>query len=146
MYLSEEDFFEDYFDGFPLEATDENIETVRGFLLQKWQERHVKNGGDPAALPTDLSDSCKFTALFGSVAFGADIAGNYDHVYNLLDGRIIDINAGAADVIALGNPYRHDERFIESDDFRDSVESCVRRVSGWIEEFRGAMADTPKAL
>lgn len=101
----------------------------------KWNERHVEKWGSAYGMPHDLSDSCKFTALFGSVIFGADIGGNYDHVYNVLDGRIIDINEDAADVNSLSNPYRHDNRFIRSKDFRDSMNSCVSRVEDWIREF-----------
>lgn len=135
MYLSEEDFFTNYFDGFPIDATEENIAAVRAFCLSKWRERHVEMGWPEADLPADLSNACKFTALFGSVVFGADIAGNYDHVFNSLDGRIIDINADAADVKSLSAPYRLDATFIASPEFHASAASCVDRVEGWIGGF-----------
>lgn len=144
MYLSEEDFFNDYFDGYPIEATDANIEAVRAFCLRKWQERHVENKGSLGETPQDLSNACKFTALFGSVVFGADIGGNYDHVFNVLDGKIIDINAGAADVAALADPYRHDDVFIGSGDFQDSMDSCVSRVEEWICDFEPPFAPEPR--
>lgn len=144
MHLSEEDFFNDYFDGYPIKATDENIAVVREFCLQKWQERHLENKGGEDEIPQDLSNACKFTALFGSVVFGADIGGNYDHVFNVLDGRIIDINAEAADVKALADPYRHDDMFIGSGDFQDSMDSCVSRVEDWLCVFEPPIMPEPR--
>jgi len=135
MHLSEEDFFKNYFDGYPIKATEENLEAVRAYCLGMWRDRHIQQTGSDVGLPADLSSACKFTALFGSVVFGADIGGNYDHVFNVLDGKIIDINARADDVKALEDPYRHDDEFISSDDFQASMESCVRRVEQWISEF-----------
>jgi hypothetical protein len=143
MHLSEEDFFGDYFDGYPIEASEENIAAVGAFCLQKWQERHVENKGSPDEVPQDLSNACKFTALFGSVVFGADIGGNYDHVFNVLDGKVIDINAGSADVMALAHPYRHDDTFIGSGDFQDSMDTCVSRVEDWICEFEPPISPSP---
>lgn len=134
MYVSEEDFFDDYFDDFPLVADEANIAQAREFCLEKWVERHRDlKIGSPA--PVDLTNACKFTALFGSVVFGADIAGNYDHVFNVLDDERIDINEGSSDVLALEDPYRHDPNFIHSPEFEDSMKSCVSRVEGWINEF-----------
>lgn len=66
----------------PIEPTDENLALVRGFLLEVWKERHRELGlASPA--PDDLSDSCKFSALFGAVVFGAEIGGDYDRVHNV---------------------------------------------------------------
>lgn len=140
MYLSEEDFFNDYFDGYPIEPTDENISAVRAFCISKWRERHLELTGSDDGAPADLTNACKFTALFGSVVFGADIGGNYDHVFNVLDGRIIDINADAADVKALADPYRHDDPFIGSGDLQDSMATCVQRVEAWIGDFDPSLA------
>jgi hypothetical protein len=136
-YLSQEDFFPDYFEGFDdgIEPSPENLEIVRGFLLEKWRERAAENGVPQPDLPVDLSDSCKFSALFGSVVFAADIAGRWDHVYNVVDGEVVDINAHAADIRGRPDIYRHDPAFIGSGDFRDSAASCVARVSRWIVEF-----------
>lgn len=139
MALSEEDFFDNYFDGFPIEPNDENLAMVRAFVFEKWLERHDEVGRG-AARPFDLSDSCKFSALFGTVVFGADIGGNYDHVHNVLDGVVIDINAEAADVLSLEDPYRQDEEFLASEALFDSLASCTVRVEGWIEEFAARIA------
>jgi hypothetical protein len=56
-------------------------------------------------------------------------------VYNLVDGEIVDINAGANDVRGRDGIYDHDSDFIESYDFRESMKTCRERVSGWLKEF-----------
>lgn len=140
MALSQEDFFSDYFDGFPIDPTPENLSIAREFLLEKWIERHDELGRG-ASRPIDLSDSCKFSALFGTVVFGADVGGNFDHVHNVLDdGEILDINALAADVAAMSAPYEQDEEFLASNALFDSLASCAGRVEGWIEEFAARIA------
>lgn len=142
MYVSEEDFFDDYFEGFPIEANDENIAAARAFCMARWTERAVDAGAPP---PDDLSNACKFTSLFGSVVFGADIAGNYHHVYNVLGGARIDINDGSKDIAMLESPYRHDPEFIHSEAFEDSMKSCVARVTEWIEAFAAELRPAPSA-
>lgn len=133
-YLSQEDFFHRYFDEFGqgIEPSAENLAMVRDFILEKWRERAAELGH---ATPVDLSDSCKFSALFGSVVFGADIGGNYSHVYNLVEGVIVDINADARDVKGRDGIYDQDSEFIESYDFRESMKSCRERVGNWLKEF-----------
>ncbi|TLX17062.1 hypothetical protein [Rhizobium sp. MHM7A] len=133
-YLSQEDFFHRYFEEFGdgIEPSPENLTMVREFLLEKWRQRAAELDKEP---PTDLTDSCKFSALFGSVVFGADIGGNWNHVYNLVDGEIVDINAEAADVKGRRGIYKHDSSFIESYDFRESMKTCRERVSTWLREF-----------
>lgn len=131
-------------DPFPIEITEENISLAKEFLLEKWIERHherekesQKLGGSAGTtpVPTDLSDSCKFSALFSSVVFGGEIAGNYDHVFTLVDDEVFDLNEDAADVAALDNPHKDDDSFIYGGDFEYSIKTCIPRVKGWISEF-----------
>ncbi len=145
-YVSQEDFFDNLFDAFEtgIAPSSENLTLVRDFLLEKWQER-AKEMHPTEPLPTDLADACKFSALFGSVIFAADIAGNYDHVYNVVDGEIIDINADAADIAGRDGMYRHNAAFINGEDFAVSMQSCVRRVSTWVVEFAERYAETLEA-
>jgi hypothetical protein len=133
-YLSQEDFFHRYYDEFGqgIEPSAENLAIVRNFILEKWRERAAELGH---ATPFDLSNSCKFSALFGSVVFGADIGGNYSHVFNLVGGVVVDINAEAFDVKGRHGIYDQDSEFIESYDFRESMKSCRKRVTTWLEEF-----------
>jgi hypothetical protein len=119
---------------FPIEASDENIALAKEFLLQKWIERHEELKIDRPA-PTDLSNSCKFSALFSSVVFGGDIAGNYDHVFTLIDDEVLDLNEDAVDVAELPDPHKEDDAFIYSEDFDYSIRTCIPRVQNWIAEF-----------
>lgn len=138
-YLSQEDFFHKYYEEFAdgIEPSLENLTLVREFLLEKWCQRAAELGHQT---PVDLTDSCKFSALFGSVVFGADIGGNWNHVYNLVDGEIVDINAEATDVKGRKGIYKHDSSFIESYDFRESMKTCRERVSNWLREFASLYA------
>lgn len=136
-YLGQEDFFHRPFEAFGngIEPTEEHMSMVREFLLEKWRERAVENGIASDKLPTDLTDSCKFSALFGSVVFGGQISGHWGHVFNLVDGEVIDINAEASDVKGRARIHRHDSEFISSYDFYQSMKTCRERVSGWLREF-----------
>jgi hypothetical protein len=141
-YLSQEDFFHRYYEEFGggLEPSEENLQMVRNFVLEKWRERALEKGVPPEKMPDDLSDSCKFTALFGSVVFSADIAGNYSHVFNMVEGKILDINADASDVKGRDGIHRHDSDFIESYAFRQSMKDCRERVRDWLQEFAAIYA------
>ena len=144
-HLSEEDFFPSYFDGFPIPADPQNVAAARAFCLEKWRERSLQKFPNDAP-PVDLAGACKFSSMFASVVFGEDIAGNWHHVFNVLAGEIVDLNAEASDVAGLADPYLVDAEFFEEPEFHESMRSCVARVSNWVEEFRAAMAETPAAL
>lgn len=129
---------------FPIEVNEENIALAKEFLLEKWVERHNEREEENRKLvgstwhrsaPTDLSDSCKFSALFSSVVFGGEIAGNYDHVFTLVDDEVLDLNEDAADVTALDDPHYEDDDFIYGGDFKESISSCIPRVRQWLADF-----------
>ena len=129
-------------DPFPIEATDENIALAKEFLLEKWIERHSElKLGRPA--PIDLSDSCKFSALFSSVVFGGEIAGNFDHVFTLIEDEVFDLNEEATDVAQLANPHKEDDAFIYGGDFEDSIRTCIPRVKNWISDFAILLESKP---
>ncbi|WP_315922351.1 hypothetical protein [Mesorhizobium sp. SP-1A] len=134
---------------FPIEVNDENIAFAKEFLLGKWAERYNEREEENRKLvgsiwhrsaPTDLSDSCKFSALFSSVVFGGEIAGNYDHVFTLVDDEVLDLNEDAADVTALDDPHGEDDDFIYSGDFKESISSCIPRVRQWLADFAAELA------
>lgn len=136
--LSQEDYFPRYFDAFDagLEPTPEILSDIRSFLLEKWRERAEEGFAEGVTIPVDLSASCKFSALFASVVFGADIVGNENHVFNIVDGEILDINAEADDVRRMGeSAYEIDEEFMLSEDFDRSMRTCVQRVTEWLNEY-----------
>ena len=118
-----------------LEPTDEALAAARAFVFERWKERAVERG---APEPSDLSSSCKFSSMFVRLVFGGRIRGNYDHQYALIAGRIIDLNADAADVREMDTPYRDDAAFLGSPDHLDSMVSCLARVERWAEAFLAA--------
>lgn len=127
---------------FPIDTTPENVALAKEFLLEKWIERHIELKSDRPA-PIDLSDSCKFSALFSSVVFGGEIAGNYDHVFTLVNDEAFDLNADAADVAALDNPHDEDDDFIYGGDFEYSIRTCIPRVKNWISDFAILLESKP---
>ncbi len=115
-------------------ATPAAVAAARDFALAKWKERAAERG---LPEPSDLTDACNFTCLFARVLFGGRIAGNWDHRFNVLsDGGVIDLNADAADVRALGeDAYLEDPEFMARREFLDRLPSCAIRVERWLAEY-----------
>lgn len=121
---------------FPIPATPENIARAKAFVFGKWRERATERGHTV----DDLSGACKFSSLFAQRVFGGKIKGNHDHQYVVLDdGQILDLNADAADVRELSIPYRHDRRFWNNKEHRESLNSCLPRVETWLKEFENEL-------
>lgn len=118
-----------------LDATPENVERARDFVLKKWKERAVELGRPE---PSDLSSSCKFSSLFVQQIFGGKIMGNSDHQFVKLNGKIIDLNIGAEDVREYGaSAHHHDPIFWHKNpEHKESMRSCESRVDDWAKEFR----------
>lgn len=132
------------FDNLPLEPTADNIEMAATFAFAMWRERWLEQKADweskvgtlyETEEPTDLSGSCKFSSVFAALVFDADIDGNYDHQFAVKKGRIIDLNAGAADVAGMAKPYSLDPIFFGSRDHMASMKSCIPRVVSWLRAF-----------
>ena len=142
-----------------LAATPENIAAAKSFVFGKWRERAKELGRDD---PLDLSDACKFTSLFAALVFGGTLHGNFFHQWIALpDGRTLDLNDEAADVITMlrgempddAKPYADemrkklppslyapDDRHMRSRGNRQSMASVRPRVQRWADEFlRGRM-------
>lgn len=125
-----------------IRATPENIERARDFVLQKMIARHREKYGHIAALrdkvPSDLSDTCKFSSLFARELFGGRLRGNQAHQFvELKNGQILDLNADAADVARLGShAYEHEPLYFWGNpEHKDALESCRPRVEKWVAEF-----------
>jgi hypothetical protein len=123
-------------------ATPSNIARAKDFVMRKWIERHHERFHNVAAfkndVPTDLTDSCKFTSLFAREIFGGRLRGNHDHQFvELPGGQILDLNIEASDVRRLGaEAHEHDdELFWGNPEHKDSVESCKPRALAWAKEF-----------
>ncbi len=78
------------------------------FVFQKWCDLAIERH---KLLPTDLSGACKYGSLFMNQVFGGAIHGHYEHQYNMIDGRIVDLSHDAMDVGRMHNPYRHEPDF-----------------------------------
>lgn len=94
-----------------------------------WQERQAERG---VAITQDRSGSCKFAALLARELFGGEIAGNFEHVFVLREGNVLDLNAGQADAQAMGE--RAHEVWPESlfrREYTEALASCMPRVERW---------------
>lgn len=115
---------------------EDDLENLKWFALQKWRERALERRLDE---PDDLSSACKFCSLFVKILYGGKIQGNYDHQYNVIDGKRIDLSADSQDVKQMDNPYRHDPLFFANDDHLDSLESCLPRITDWVSSYQVKM-------
>jgi hypothetical protein len=115
-------------------ATAENVAAAREFALLKWKERAAQFR---LPEPHDLTDACNFTSLFARALFGGRIEGNWHHRFNVLpDGTRLDLDAGAADVRALGEEaYLADPEFMAREEFLERLPSCAALVERWLAEF-----------
>jgi hypothetical protein len=134
-----------------MRPTPENLSRAKSFLLERWKERWRERKGvaDSPTEPENLSDACKFAALFARELFGGTIQANYNHCWvELRDGTVIDLTDGVDADLYDCTP----EEFIEADpdfmddvvdgdrvpneEFWDSLESCLPRVKKWVADFR----------
>ena len=115
-----------------LDYSYERFAQAKVFVFRKWceqaAERHV-------VLPTDLSGSCKYGSLFMNQVFGGLICGNYEHQYNIIGGRIVDLSHDAIDVGRIINPYLHEPDFFTIPEKQASLNSCLPRVELWVTQF-----------
>lgn len=123
-----------------MEPSPELLDELRVFIMPFWREREVARFFPE---PADLSRSCKFTSLFLRALIGGRIAGNEHHQFVIRDGEVFDLNADAADVTALDDPYFDDPSFIGSRDHCDSLDTCVLRISDWLAAFRAERIPAP---
>lgn len=107
-----------------MEATAENIQKAKAFVLQKWKERAAERG---LPEPANLENACKFASMFAQRIFGGQIQGNWHHQYVVKDGQIIDLTDGK-------HRY-HDKTFWNNPGHKASMESCRHRVEKWVREF-----------
>ncbi len=102
------------------------------FVFRKWCEKAAERRAPP---PTDLSGSCKFGSLFMNQVFGGSICGHYEHQYNIIGGRIVDLSHDAIDVGRITNPYLHEPGFFAIPEKQASLNGCLPRVELWVTQF-----------
>jgi len=122
-----------------VQPTSRNINKFVTFLREKWNARSKErydSWGDtqdkPWQPPTTLEGACKFTSLFANRLFGGRMRGNEHHQYvELPNGKIID----PVPVPDMKDPQYHDDEFWMNPEHKQSLESCLPRVKGWVNEF-----------
>lgn len=115
-----------------LVLTEAELAGARRFVMMKWRERAEEHGEPP---PDDLSRSCKYGSLFMQCVFGGIITGNYQHQFNVIDERIVDLSDNAADVRALVAPYRLEVELFQTTEHVASMQGCRGRVDAWVAAF-----------
>jgi hypothetical protein len=110
----------------------ERFALAKVFVFRKWVELAAERR---IATPTDLSGSCKFGSLFMNRVFGGALRGHYQHQYNLIEGRIVDLSHDAVDVGRMQDPYLNEPGFFDIPEQRASLNGCLPRVELWALEF-----------
>ena len=86
----------------PLPATPDNVAAAQTFALARWREHVAEMTRKISRLraceyvePADLSNACRFAAVFAQAVFGGELYGNYYHVWCVTaDGQRIDLTDG----------------------------------------------------
>jgi hypothetical protein len=117
-----------------LPYTYDNFAKAKVFVFSKWCESAVDC---KLTQPTDLSGSCKYGSLFMQYVFGGTIRGHYEHQYNFINGRLVDLSHDAIDVGRMSNPYLHEPDYFVIPEFQASLTQCSPRAEQWAEEFLG---------
>ncbi|WP_374335685.1 transcriptional regulator [Methyloversatilis sp.] len=111
---------------------------AKSFVFRKWCEMANERA---LQAPDDLSGACKYGSLFMNRVFGGSIRGHFQHQYNYIGGRIVDLGHDAADVGAMPQPYLHEPEFFELLSLQRSLAGCLPRVDGWVIEFLAELAE-----
>lgn len=115
-----------------LAYSSEHFALAKAFVFRKWCEQAAERGILP---PNDLSGACKYASLFMSRVFGGAIRGHYEHQYNFIGGRIVDLSHDALDVGRICNPYLHEPDYFAIPAKQASLNACLPRVDGWVTQF-----------
>lgn len=108
------------------------------FVFRKWCEMAAER---QTLQPSDLSGSCKYGSLFINQVFGGSIRGHYEHQYNMIGGRIVDLSHDALDVGKISNPYLHEPDYFTIPERLKALNNCLPRVSGWSTQFLAEVED-----
>ncbi len=116
----------------------EHFAHAKVFIFRKWCELASERHKCP---PTDLSGACKYGSLFMNRVFGGVIHGHYEHQYNRIAGRIVDLSHDAMDVGNMTNPYLHEPDFFTIPEKQVSLNNCLPRVECWVIQFISEIDD-----
>jgi hypothetical protein len=102
------------------------------FVFRKWCERAQEQ---QRSQPFDLSGACKYGSLFMQSVFGGGLRGHFEHQFNLIDGRLVDLSHDAMDVGRMRHPYLHEHDYFAVPALQRSLAECLPRAEGWASEF-----------
>ncbi len=121
----------------PLAYSAVRFAEAKAFLFDKWCERarlrHLLQ-------PADLSGACKYGSIFVQCLFGGAIRGHFEHQYNFIEGRIVDLSHDALDVGRMRNPYLHEPEYFDIPEVQASLAGCRAHSSAWADEFVSGQA------
>lgn len=112
--------------------TYENFAHAKLFFYGKWCESALERR---IARPADLSGACKYGSLFMQCVFGGGLRGHFEHQYNFIDGRLVDLSHDATDVGSMRHPYLHEPEYFHVFEMQISLAQCLTRSEGWAAEF-----------
>lgn len=110
----------------------EKFAAAKSWMFERWTEFASERG---LARPVDLSGSCKYGSIFVQSIFGGSIRGHFQHQYNFLSGRLVDMSHDALDVGQMRNPYLHEPEYFNVPELQTSLATCVARAERWADEF-----------
>jgi hypothetical protein len=77
--------------------------------------------------------------------FGGAIRGHYEHQYNFIDGRLVDLSHDALDVGRMRNPYLHEPEYFSIPELQASLAACLPRAVSWADQFVASCAEAAQA-
>lgn len=101
---------------------------AKTWLFARWTALAVQRG---EASPSDLSGSCKYGSLMMQYVFGGSIRGHFEHQYNFIDGRLVDLSHDASDVGRMKHPYLHEHAYFSVPALQASLAGCAPRAEAW---------------
>lgn len=105
---------------------------AKAWFFEQWAALAAERGQPP---PEDLSGSCKYGSLFMQSVFGGALRGHYEHQYNFIAGRLVDLSHDALDVGRMFQPYLHEPEYFSVPELQSSLAACLPRAQRWAEAF-----------
>lgn len=109
-----------------------NFALAKAYFFEQWclwaAERQ-------AVAPTDLSGACKYGSLFMRSVFGGALRGHFQHQYNFIDERMVDLSHDARDVGQMRAPYLHEPDYFDIPELQQSLAGCLPRAEAWASGF-----------
>lgn len=109
-----------------------NFALAKAFFFDCWQHWAAQR---QAIEPRDLSGSCKYGSLFMRGVFGGALRGHYQHQYNIINGRMVDLSHDALDVAGMADPYLHEPEYFKLPELQSSLTLCLPRAEAWAQDF-----------